>query len=232
MKMKTRLSLPLALTFVLTSALRAAPPAPEASDPFLAQLEGDWELAGTVTGKAVVYHGEGRWVLKKGWLCLTLLDTAKPPGYEASVYIGADRKEGDYIAHWLDQFGAGGARVVGSGHREGQKLVLIFPYADGDFRDTFVLAADGHSGSLLMESQEKDGSWSTFGSWTMTRSAPEAQGRGRLRARAELTHAPAVRIASARSSTPAENKCSSGNSPTSAYFSPSSSRTRSCSVSS
>jgi hypothetical protein len=42
-------------------------------------------------------------------------------------------------------------------------------YAEGAFRDTFTLAADGSSGSLLIEAQEKDGGWSTFASYTLTR---------------------------------------------------------------
>ena len=56
-----------------------------------------------------------------------------------------------------------------AGRREGQKLVLLFPYAEGAFRDTLVVAADGNFATLLLESQEKDGSWSTFASYRMTR---------------------------------------------------------------
>jgi hypothetical protein len=147
----------------------AAAPAPH--DPFLEQLAGHWDFDGTLLHKPVHHRGHGHWVLADGWLCLDLTDTGKPPAYQASVYFGADAKAGDYIAHWLDQFGAAGARIVGSGRRAGQTLVLMFPYADGDFRDTLTLAPDGHSGSLLIESQGKDGGWSTFASYTLRKTA-------------------------------------------------------------
>ena len=80
-------------------------------------------MSGTVSGKPVRHRGEGRWVLQGGWLCLTIIDTATPPAYVASVA----------------------------------------------FRDTLALAADGASGSLLLESQQNDGSWSTFASYRLTR---------------------------------------------------------------
>lgn len=144
------------------------PAASAAEDAFLAQLAGRWQLVGTVKGQPVTARGEGRWVLKDAWLCFTLIDRA-PPGYRAQIYLGADPKAGDYVVHWLDQFGAAGARVAGSGKRDGQQLVLHIPYAEGAFRDTLTLAADGRSGTLLLEAQEKDGHWSTFASYRLQR---------------------------------------------------------------
>ncbi len=180
------LALLLALTCPL-AAPAATPPAPvptppaHATDAFLAQLAGRWDLPGTLGGKPVHYHGEARWVLQDTWLQLNLIDAGAAPGYEASVYLGFDAKAGDYVAHWLDKFGAPGARVVGSGRLEGQTLVLLFPYAEGAFQDTFRLATDGNSGSLLIETQGKDGSWSTFASYRLSRlpgtaQKPRAQG--------------------------------------------------------
>jgi Protein of unknown function (DUF1579) len=154
------------------AAVAAQPPPAAAADPFLARLEGDWDMVGTVQGKPVRHHGTARWVLKKGWLCLSIVDSGSPPAYEASVYLGFDQRTRDYIAHWLDQFGATGARVVGTGQREGETLVLLFPYAEGAFRDTFSFAAGASSGSLLLESQQKDGHWSTFATYRLTRHGP------------------------------------------------------------
>lgn len=159
----------LALLVVLAAVPPAHADAPAAPDVYLGLLAGRWDFDGTLRGKPVHYHVEGRWVLANGWMRLALVDAARPPGYRADVYLGFDDKEGDYIIHWLDQFGAQGARVVGSGKRQGQKLVVVFPYAWGAFRDTFDLAADGDGGTLLLESQEKDGSWSTFASYTLKR---------------------------------------------------------------
>ncbi|MGP8034764.1 MAG: hypothetical protein ACLPQ6_11585 [Steroidobacteraceae bacterium] len=151
------------------SPVRAAPPAAAPADAYLGLLAGSWDFTGTLLGKPVRYRGAGRWVLANGWLRLSLLDVARPPAYRAEVYLGFDAKAGDYIAHWLDQFGAAGARVVATGKRAGQKLVLLFPYPEGAFRDTFELSQDGSGGSLLIESQDKDGHWSTFASYTLTR---------------------------------------------------------------
>jgi hypothetical protein len=156
----------LALLAMTAQGNNAAPPAP--LDPFLAQLAGDWDLVGSVGNKPAHYRGTGRWVLKQGWLCLTLNDLATG-GYQASVYLSHDATAADYIAHWLDQFGAAGARVVGSGRRDAQTLVLQFPYVEGAFRDTLTLSEDGNTGSLLLESQQKDGHWTTFASYRMTR---------------------------------------------------------------
>lgn len=156
----------LAVALAIASRVAAAPVANPA-DRFLTQLAGKWDMVGTVSGKAVHHRGDGRWVLNGAWLCLGIVDTASPPGYVASVYVGYDRRQRDYIAHWLDQFGAAGARVVATGKREGQTLVLLFPYPEGAFRDTLTL--NGGSGTLLLESQEKDGHWATFASYRMTR---------------------------------------------------------------
>jgi hypothetical protein len=146
----------------------ASAPAPE-RDPYLDQLVGRWEFVGNVRGTPVRYAGEGQWVLADGWLRLALVDAGTPPTYEASIYLGFDTKAGDYIAHWLDRFGAAGARVVATGQRDGQTLVLRFPYEGAPFRDTLAVAADRAGGSLLIESQNADGTWSTFASYTFTR---------------------------------------------------------------
>ena len=104
--------LPLFLLLGLAAAPLTAAAAPPALDPFLARLDGSWDLVGRLGGKPVHYHGVGRRVLHEGWLRLDLADVARPPTYEASVYLGYDAKAGDYVAHWLDRFGGGGARVV------------------------------------------------------------------------------------------------------------------------
>ena len=108
-------------------------------------------------------------MLADAWLRLALVDVGQPPAYVADLYLGCDEKAGDYIVHWLDQFGAAGARVVATGHRTGQTLVFSFPYEGAAFRDTLTLAADGATGSLLIEARQADGSWSTFASYAFTR---------------------------------------------------------------
>jgi hypothetical protein len=138
---------------------------------YLDALRGPWDMAGSVGGKPVRYNAEGQRVLQGGFLRLHMIDASPPPQYEADVFIGFDHQANDYIAHWLDRFGAAGARVVARGVREGQHLVITFPYAEGAFRDTFIWRPTMQSWTLLLESQAVDGSWSTFANYTLTRRA-------------------------------------------------------------
>jgi hypothetical protein len=167
--MRSRLLCALLLAALVPLAAAAEPPA---ATRYLAQLAGHWDLVGTVLGKPAHYHGQGSWVLNGGWLRFSMIDVASPPRYEAQLYLGYDAKAGDYIAHWLDRFGAAGARVVATGQRTERTLVLLFPYAEGAFRDTLTLAGDSDSGTLLLEAQGKDGGWSTFASYRLRRVAP------------------------------------------------------------
>jgi hypothetical protein len=156
----------LTLAAAVTRAALAEPPE---DTRFLGQLAGQWQMDGTVLGKPVRYHASGRWVLNGAWLELAMADAARPPRYEAQLYLGFDGKAHDYIAHWLDRFGAAGARVVATGERHERTLVLNFPYAAGAFRDTLTLAADSASATLLIEAAQPDGSWSTFARYRLRR---------------------------------------------------------------
>jgi len=147
---------------------RAGSPA-SADEAFLDHLQGEWWLEGTVRGKAVRYRAHGERVLQGGFLRLQMIDAAAQPQYQANVYIGFDAKAHDYVAHWLDRFGAAGARVVATGHRDGERLVLMFPYAEGAFRDTFTFEPKSGTWTLLLESQEASGSWSKFATYTFVR---------------------------------------------------------------
>lgn len=86
------------------------------------------------------------------------------------------------MAHWLDRFGAAGARVVATGKRQGEQLVISFPYAEGAFRDTFTRDAKSGAWTLLLESKAADGSWSRFAEYSLTRdhhcNAPSGRGGG------------------------------------------------------
>jgi hypothetical protein len=142
-----------------------------ADDAYLDHLQGSWVMDGTYAGKPVRYRADGQRVLKGGFLKIHMIDAASPPQYEADLFLGFDQKANDYIAHWLDNFGAAGARVVARGERQGQSLVVTFPYAEGAFRDTFTWQPAAKSWSLLMESQRSDTTWKTTGNFTLTRPA-------------------------------------------------------------
>ena len=136
---------------------------------YLDRLQGHWKMEGTLGGKPVRYRARGERVLQGGFLRLHMVDAAEPPRYEADVYIGFDAKANQYVAHWLDRFGAAGARVVATGQRDGERLVLTFPYAEGAFRDTFTFEPHSDTWTLLLESQDPNGSWSTFARYALVR---------------------------------------------------------------
>lgn len=141
---------------------------------YLDRLQGDWDMAGTLLGKSVKYHARGQRVLHGGFLRLHMIDAADVPTYEADLFLGYDPHADDYIGHWLDQFGAAGARVVASGKRQGKTLVIQFPYADGLFKDTFVYDPNTDTWSLLIESQKTGGGWSQFAMYTLVHAVPKA----------------------------------------------------------
>jgi hypothetical protein len=101
--------------------------APPADDAYLDALAGEWDMAGAVRGKAVHYRARGERVLQGGFLRVHMIEAASVPLDEADVFLGFDRGAGDSVAHWLDRFGAVGARADATGRRDGQRLVIVFP---------------------------------------------------------------------------------------------------------
>jgi len=147
--------------------LARAENAPAADNAYLDALQGDWDMTGTLLGKPVKYHARGERILQGGFLRLHMIDAADAPTYEADLFLSYDAHADDYIGHWLDRFGAAGARVVASGKRNGETLVIQFPYAEAAFKDTFVYDAHSRTWSLLIESQAPGGAWSNFATYTL-----------------------------------------------------------------
>ncbi len=48
------------------------------------------------------------------------------------------------------------------------RIVILYPYADGTFRNTFAWTAATRSWTLLIESQQANGRWTAFASNTLT----------------------------------------------------------------
>ncbi len=165
--------LPLLLLAVLAALPMLAGDPPPLDDPFLEALSGSWTLRGTVQGEAVVTMMEARWVLGHQFLRLHLVDAAEPPSYEALIFLGRDAGTGRYLAHWLDIAGAGPSRVLGTGTRTGDTLVLRFEYPGTTFRDTFTLDRAKGTWTLLIESGSGNGPWSTFAAYTAVRGTPD-----------------------------------------------------------
>jgi hypothetical protein len=131
-------------------------------------------MTGTLLGKPVNYRARGQRVLQGGFLRLHMIDADEAPIYEADLFLGYDARAHDYIGHWLDRFGAAGARVVASGKRQGDTLVIQFPYLEAAFKDTFVYDPKTDTWSLLIESQKPSGEWSQFATYTLVHPAHKA----------------------------------------------------------
>ena len=132
---------------------------------YLDELQGDWDMVGTVRGRPVRYRARGERVLQGGFLRLHMIDAEAPPKYEADVFIGFDAKAGDYVAHWLDRFGAGGVCVVATGKRDGPRLIIRFPYAAGLSATPSRSIRKRGAWTLLLEAEGHEGAWSTFASY-------------------------------------------------------------------
>jgi hypothetical protein len=169
---KGRLALSSALMLLLVlgvARMVGADDVRSADDAYLDALQGYWDMAGTLLGKPVKYRARGERVLQGGFLRLHMIDAADVPTYEADLFLGYDAHANDYIGHWLDRFGAAGARVVANGKRTGETLIIEFPYSDGAFKDTFVHEPVSRTWSLLIESQTPGGGWANFATYTLVR---------------------------------------------------------------
>jgi hypothetical protein len=160
-----------------TERLSRAEDVPSTDNAYLDALQGDWDMSGTLLGKPVKYRARGERVLQGGFLRLHMIDAADVPTYEADLFLGYDAHADDYIGHWLDRFGAAGARVVASGKRRGETLIIQFPYAEAAFKDTFVYDPNSRSWSLLIEAQKPGGAWSNFATYTLVHRAGKGPGR-------------------------------------------------------
>jgi hypothetical protein len=154
-----------------TGGVVRAEEARSADNAYLDALQGDWDMTGTLRGKPVKYRARGERILQGGFLRLHMIDAADVPTYEADLFLGYDAHADDFIGHWLDRFGAAGARVVASGKRNAETLVIEFPYAEAAFRDTFVYDPNSRIWSLLIESQAPGGGWSNFAMYTLVHAA-------------------------------------------------------------
>jgi len=171
---RTRLPVLLVGLLLVVPVFSDGPPPLE--DPFLDALSGHWTLTGRVMGEELVNEVDARWVLGHQFLELHLRDVADPPQYEALIFLGREAKTGRHIAHWLDVAGAGPSKVLGSGTRTGDTLVLLFPYPGHTFRDTFTLDRKAGTWTLLIEDRPEGKPWSTFASYTAVRGTPQTPG--------------------------------------------------------
>ena len=161
-----RLSFCLVLLGTLVApAAGAQGSAPARMDSLLSHLVGRWRMTGSVRGTPVTYSLESTRVLQGRFVQLHMTDVQQPPAYEARVFIGVDSAKTQYIAHWLDNFGAAYSIPHATGTAQGDTIRLAFAYADGPFRDTFVYRRATGTWYFRLESQDSAGTWQLFGEY-------------------------------------------------------------------
>lgn len=158
------------LCIVLAASLQAQTPSAAAHmESLLDSLVGRWSMTGSVRGRPATYTLDVTRVLQRRFVELHMVDVARPPAYEARVFIGVDSAGGRYIAHWLDNTGAAYSIPPATGEARGDSLLLNFPYPDNPFRDTF--AHDPRSGTwhFRLESADSTGAWHLFAEYQVRR---------------------------------------------------------------
>ena len=133
------------------------------SDAFLNKLAGEWNLKRTIRGQIVESKVVAKWVLNHQFLRIEMDDGKAPSEYSATIYIGFDPDRKSYVVHWIDVFGGRFSETLGYGKREGNKIVFLFDYPDGPFRNTFTWDEKQKSWNFLMQNGDKAGNWRLFG---------------------------------------------------------------------
>jgi hypothetical protein len=134
-------------------------------DGLLQHLVGRRQMTGTVRGRPVMYRRAARSLrgAPHGGC------DAGPSAYEARVFLGVESAAHRYIAHWLDNFGAGYSipHAVAEARSDTSRFSLA--YADGPFRDIFVYDRRRDTWYFRLESGDSVGRWDLFAEYQVRR---------------------------------------------------------------
>ncbi len=167
--MNRHLGLAIIAVGVIVSRAGAQSASTAAMDSLLGHLVGTWRMTGTVRGRPVEYRLDARRVLRGQFVELHMVDVARPPTYEARVFLGVDSAGHRYVVHWLDGFGATYSIPPGFGEASGDTVRFSFAYADGPFRDLFAYDDLSDTWYVRLESGDTTGHWSLFAEYQVRR---------------------------------------------------------------
>jgi hypothetical protein len=170
--MRTALAI---ISSILLASLPTRAQAPAFEDPLLDRVVGKWVLQGTIDAKKTTHDVVAEWVLGHQYVQLHEISREKDPtgapAYEATVFIGWDKRTGDYACLWLDSTGGGGLAptVVGHAKRNGDRMAFLFTVPDGTtFHTTFAYTRTADTWQWLMDGEE-GGKLQPFARLTLTR---------------------------------------------------------------
>jgi len=174
--MKTCL-LALLLIAILAPAYVVAQAPPEWTDDLADHMTGTWTLTGTVMGRDAHHDVRAEWVLNHQFLRIHEETATNAPvserRYEALWFLGYDAVSERYVLHLLDIFGARYSETLGYGTREGNSLRFVFEYPDGPFHTTYRWSPETGAWQWLLEQKNKEGKWTTFADFKLTRASPK-----------------------------------------------------------
>jgi hypothetical protein len=151
--------LPLLMLVPALAAQGRGVPQPVFHDDLLEQLQGVWNLTGTMQGQPVRETVFAEWVLNHQFLMVHRKQVDGPG--ESFLYMGYDTVSDRYVVHRMDTAGGRASEFLGYGLRTGDKIQFIFEYPSRPYRMTLGWDAKEHTWQLVTESKERQG-WVPF----------------------------------------------------------------------
>jgi len=165
------------LIAALTPLHAPAQAPPEWHDDLADHMLGAWTLTGQVVGREAHHDVRAEWVLNHQFLRIHEETSATAPAterhYEAIWFLGYDAVSERYVLHLMDAFGARYSETLGYGTRDGGSIRFVFEYPDGPFHTTYRWSPETGSWQWLLEQKNKEGKWTTFADFTLTRALPK-----------------------------------------------------------
>jgi Protein of unknown function (DUF1579) len=165
--MLTRSASALAVFVILTATVLNAERA-KFQEALLDNLVGDWRIERKFgSGRTAENTVRAEWVLDHQFIELHYRDVARPPKYEATVFIGYDARDQRYVCHWIDNFG-GEFSALGYGKIDNERRAIefTFDYKDGPFTNKFDPVTK--TWTSVMRQKDK-GEWKLFAEDKFTR---------------------------------------------------------------
>ena len=148
---------------------------PEWHDDLVDHLAGAWTITGQVMGRDAHHDVQAEWVLNHQFLRIHEKTATSAPAserrYEAIWFLGYDAVSGRYVLHLLDVFGGRYSETLGYGTRDGNAIRFVFEYGDGPFHTTYRWSPETGAWQWLLEQKDKDGKWTQFADFKLTRAA-------------------------------------------------------------
>jgi hypothetical protein len=146
-------------------------------DDFVDHMAGAWTLTGQVLGREAHHDIQAEWVLNHQFLRLHEKSAVSAPPserrYEAIWFLGYDSVSERYVLHLFDIFGTRYSETLGYGLRDGNAIRFVFEYPDGPFHTTYRWSPETGTWHWLLEQKDKDGKWTTFADFKLTRASPK-----------------------------------------------------------